>query len=109
MKTALIAILLLATQTAFAADVERSGFKKIIDVKVDNARSRNVVCMPNCPGAPEIREGLGTTIRYECGGEIVSAWIKGRTERYYIKVQDCEIVMDANGKPIIYRPTAYEP
>lgn len=110
MKTALIAAALLASQTSFAAEVQRSGYVKILEAERDAAKSRNVKCMPNCPGLPEITEGAGTTIKYECGGEMRSEWMAGRAQaKFYILVKDCIVQRDANGKPTIYRPTAYEP
>lgn len=110
MKTALIAIALLASQASFAADMKRSGYMKILEAERDAARSRNVVCQPNCPGPPEITEGKGTTIRFECGGEMHSEWFEGRVQaKFYVLVKDCVAERNENSKPTIFRPTAYEP
>ena len=110
MKTALIVIALLASQSSFADDMKRSGYMKILEAQRDNARSRNVVCLPNCPGPPEITEGKGTTIRFECGGEMRSEWFEGRIQaKYYVLVKDCVAERNEKGKPTIFRPTAYEP
>lgn len=111
MKHILIALALLTSQTVFAAEQPRSGYVKILEAKRDATKSRNVKCLPNCPGLPEITEGLGTTIKYECGGEMRSAWLAGHIQRkYFILVKkDCTLQLDENGKPTIYRPTAYEP
>jgi hypothetical protein len=55
-------------------------------------------------------EGLGTTIQYECGGQMRSAWLAGRIQaKYFIMVKDSVVQLDVNDKPTIYRPTAYEP
>jgi hypothetical protein len=110
MKTTLIAVALLASQTLYAAESPRAGYVKILETERDSAKSRNIKCQPNCPGAPQIVEGPGTTIKYECGGQMRSAWLAERIQaKYFIMVKDCVVQLDANGKPTIYRPIAYEP
>jgi hypothetical protein len=111
MKHILIALGLLASHAVFAAEQPRAGYVKILETTRDAATSRNVKCLPNCPGLPEITEGQGPTNKYECGGEMRSAWLAGRIQRtFFILVKnDCTVQLDANGKPTIYRPTAYEP
>lgn len=96
MKTALIAVLLLATQSSFAADMDRSGYKQIVEVR-RAATSRNVACMPNCSEAPEIKERLESLVTFECGGEMRTEWIKGRADHFLILVQNCRIVKDGDG------------
>ena len=81
MKPTLIAIALLASQTLYAAEAARPGYVKILEVERDHATSRNIQCQPNCPGAPAIVEGSGTTIKYECGGQMRSQWLAGINER----------------------------
>lgn len=89
MKPTLIAIALLASQTLYAAEAARPGYVKILEVERDHATSRNIRCQPNCPGAPEIVEGPGTTIKYECGGQMRSRWLAGRIQpKYLILVKD---------------------
>lgn len=102
--------MLLATSTAFAADTQRSGYKQITEV-VRTATSRNVVCLPNCPDAPEIKERLESQIKFECGGETRTEWIKGRADHFLILVRECKVVKDdaGNVKMIrepygVYRP-----
>lgn len=110
MKTTLIIIALLAAHSLYAAEAARPGYVKILETERDSAKSRNIRCQPNCPGAPEIVEGPGTTIKYECGGQMRSQWLAGRIQpKYFILVKDCVVQLDANGKPTIYRPIAYEP
>lgn len=110
MRAALIAIALLASQASFAADMKRSGYMKILEAERDAARSGNVVCLPNCPGPPEITEGKVTTIRFECGDESHSEWFERRVQaKFYVLVKNCVAERDENGKPTIFRPTAYEP
>ena len=93
MKTALITIALLASQSLYAAEVARPGYVKILEVERDHAKSRNIQCQPNCPGAPEIVEGPGTTIKYECGGQMRSQWLAGRIQpKYFILARDCVVI-----------------